>query len=183
MRAGVALLRERADLRRAFVGMNSAMARSSRGRYDRWRPFQIGFLLANISCLTDPALESETADVVWFATGGGKTETYLGLVVTAALFDRMRGKKSGITAWSRFPLRMLSPSTDSALCRCHCCCRTGSERDGPRRRSVFSGLLGWTSGNSELDQARTWPRRAGCGRSSDARQVPSFSCTLSILRK
>lgn len=105
---GLALLREREDVRRAFMGMNAAMERSARGKYDRWRPFQIGFLLANLSCLVDPDSESPIADVVWFATGGGKTETYLGLVVTAALFDRMRGKRSGITAWSRFPLRMLS---------------------------------------------------------------------------
>lgn len=105
---GLALLRSRDDLRRAFIGMNQAMQRSSRGRYDRWRPFQIGFLLANLNCLVDGYAESAIADVVWFATGGGKTETYLGLVVTAALFDRMRGKRSGITAWSRFPLRMLS---------------------------------------------------------------------------
>lgn len=107
VKAGLDLLREDEQLRRAFMGMNEALRHSSRGRYEGWRPFQIGFLLANISCLVDAA-ESDTADVVWFATGGGKTETYLGLVVTAALLDRMRGKASGITAWSRFPLRMLS---------------------------------------------------------------------------
>jgi hypothetical protein len=106
-RAGLDLLRTDEQLRRAFMGMNTALRHSSRGRYDGWRPFQIGFLLANLSCLVDQS-ESEIADVVWFATGGGKTETYLGLVVTAALLDRMRGKTSGITAWSRFPLRMLS---------------------------------------------------------------------------
>jgi len=107
VRAGLDLLRADERLRQAFMGMNTALRHSSRGRYDDWRPFQIGFLLANLSCLVDPA-ESDIADVVWFATGGGKTETYLGLVVSAALLDRMRGKASGITAWSRFPLRMLS---------------------------------------------------------------------------
>jgi Helicase conserved C-terminal domain len=45
---------------------------------------------------------------VWFATGGGKTETYLGLLLTAAFFDRLTGKTMGVTAWSRFPLRLLS---------------------------------------------------------------------------
>lgn len=107
VRAGFDLLRTDESLRRAFMGMNSALRHSSRGRYEGWRPFQVGFLLANLSCLVDAA-ESDIADVVWFATGGGKTETYLGLVITAALLDRMRGKASGITAWSRFPLRMLS---------------------------------------------------------------------------
>jgi len=108
IRNGVELLRTKPDLRRAFCGMNDAIRRSAAGRYDRWRPFQLGFLLANLACITSPEEESRVADIVWFATGGGKTETYLGIIVTAALYDRFRGKKSGITAWSRFPLRMLS---------------------------------------------------------------------------
>ena len=48
------------------------------------------------------------ADVLWFPTGGGKTEAYLGLVSCAILYDRLRGKDLGLTAWLRFPLRMLS---------------------------------------------------------------------------
>lgn len=68
----------------------------------------MGFVLANLRSLRFPREESRFADVVWFATGGGKTETYLGIVVTAALLDRLRGKSCGVTAWSRFPLRMLS---------------------------------------------------------------------------
>ena len=56
----------------------------------------------------DPSADGAIVDILWFATGGGKTETYLGLLVTAALHDRLRGKTEGVTAWSRFPLRMLS---------------------------------------------------------------------------
>src|SRR5690606_13423350 len=78
------------------------------GAYDRWRPFQIGFQVMNLVSIVDPSSESDNVDVVWFATGGGKTETYLGHILTAAFFDRLTGKTSGITAWSRFPLRMLS---------------------------------------------------------------------------
>lgn len=104
---GVDLLLKDDRLLRAFKLMNVAMTRSSRGRYESWRTFQIGFLLANLASLTEQG-EEDVADIVWFATGGGKTETYLGLIVTAALYDRLTGKTSGITAWSRFPLRMLS---------------------------------------------------------------------------
>lgn len=102
------LLESNHQLRKAFVLMNRAMALSAQGKYESWRPFQFAFLLANLECLADQAKESEIVDVVWFATGGGKTETYLGLLVTAAFLDRMRGKSSGVSAWSRFPLRMLS---------------------------------------------------------------------------
>ena len=52
--------------------------------------------------------ERRILDTLWFATGGGKTETYLLFTVTAAFFDRLRGKSHGITSWGRFPLRMLS---------------------------------------------------------------------------
>lgn len=105
---GIALLQENEILNKAFSLMNASMSLSSRGNYDEWRPFQFGFLLANLSSVVNVTDESDIADVVWFATGGGKTETYLGLLVTAAFYDRLRGKLSGITAWSRFPLRMLS---------------------------------------------------------------------------
>lgn len=105
---GLLLLERTPLLLRAFKLMNRAMIYASNGRYNSWRAFQIGFLLANLQSIAQPEIENLVADVVWFATGGGKTETYLGLIVTGAMYDRMRGKLSGITAWSRFPLRMLS---------------------------------------------------------------------------
>jgi hypothetical protein len=108
MRSGLDLLKTNTKISNAFRFMNAAIERSAFGKYDRWRPFQVGFLLGNLAGLLDDHPDRRIADVVWFATGGGKTETYLGLVITAAFYDRMRGKFSGITAWSRFPLRMLS---------------------------------------------------------------------------
>jgi hypothetical protein len=105
---GVSRLETNDDVRRAFQLMNKAMRISAAGRYDRWRPFQLGFLLANLTSIVETESETDVVDIVWFATGGGKTETYLGLIATAALLDRMQGKTTGITAWSRFPLRMLS---------------------------------------------------------------------------
>ncbi|WP_339612794.1 helicase-related protein [uncultured Rubinisphaera sp.] len=112
LQAGLGSLRADPTLLRCFQLTNRAMKRSSRGKYEGWRSFQIGFLLANLECLRDSAnSEDETSDpveILWFATGGGKTETYLGLLVMAAFHDRLTGKTSGITAWSRFPLRLLS---------------------------------------------------------------------------
>jgi hypothetical protein len=108
LQAGIALLENDTDLRRSFQMMNEAISFSSRGRYASWRPFQIGFLLANLSSIRSDAEDRSVADILWFPTGGGKTETYLGLLVMAAFYDRMTGKEVGITAWSRFPLRLLS---------------------------------------------------------------------------
>lgn len=105
---GIHELESDKDLLKAFRGMNEAIERSANGKYSAWRPFQFGFLLANIACITSSSKDADIVDVVWFATGGGKTETYLGLLLTSILHDRMTGKTSGVTAWSRFPLRMLS---------------------------------------------------------------------------
>lgn len=108
LRRGLQLLVDDPTILRAFRLMNRAIAYSAAGKYPGWRPFQLGFLLGAIGFLTDPDVEADIVDTVWFATGGGKTETYLGLLVTSALHDRMTGKSSGITAWARFPLRLLS---------------------------------------------------------------------------
>ncbi len=108
LRHGIELLESDAILNRAFRLANRGMAYSAAGKYTGWRPFQFAFLLSNLSSIVAASDENETVDIVWFATGGGKTETYLGLIITAALYDRLTGKSSGVTAWSRFPLRMLS---------------------------------------------------------------------------
>ncbi len=105
---GVGLLQTDELLLRSFRLMNEAMLISSRGRYDSWRPFQVGFLLANLASVLGQSDETSVVDILWFATGGGKTETCLGLLIMAAFHDRLTGKISGITAWSRFPLRLLS---------------------------------------------------------------------------
>lgn len=108
LRAGLELMQTTPEILRAFQLMNEAIGLSARGRYTEWRPFQIGFLMSTVRFLAAPDDEAQYVDTVWFATGGGKTETYLGLLLTAAFFDRLTGKAMGVTAWSRFPLRLLS---------------------------------------------------------------------------
>jgi Lhr-like helicase len=109
VKEGARILASDENIHRAFCAMNQAMKLASRGKYTAWRPFQLGFLLANLVTLSrTDRVETDIVDIVWFATGGGKTETYLGLLITAAMLDRIRGKISGTTAWSRFPLRLLS---------------------------------------------------------------------------
>jgi Helicase conserved C-terminal domain len=90
-----------------------------------WRVFQLVFIVSHVPALAwrehdpdeftpglwgDPVGRDPTAaaTVLWFPTGQGKTEAYLGLMAVALFFDRLRGKTRGITAWCRFPLRLLS---------------------------------------------------------------------------
>lgn len=120
---GIAALRIDPRLLTAFQGMNRVMGRVAKD-YESWRLFQIVFIVSLLPAITlregravgewpegvkrNWQDELDWADVLWFPTGGGKTEAYLGLVSCTVLYDRLRGKKFGLTAWLRFPLRMLS---------------------------------------------------------------------------
>ncbi|MCQ4295386.1 DEAD/DEAH box helicase family protein [Pseudomonas stutzeri] len=118
IRDGVELLRKHDDLRQCFQWMNVAMASAIRmqgKKFIGWHLFQLGFILTQIRSIYErhaPVTElrgsTEAADVLWFATGGGKTEAYLGIISMAMLHGRLKGRDYGTTAWIRFPLRMLS---------------------------------------------------------------------------
>ncbi len=104
-------------LRRAFCLANQAFCAVNANKdYDSWHLFQIVYLVTHLPDLAarefvnEPLFRQELdyADVLWVPTGGGKTEAYLGLIVTALFYDRLRGKSKGVTAWLKFPLRMLS---------------------------------------------------------------------------
>ena len=52
--------------------------------------------------------DDRDATLLYFSTGGGKSEGFFGLLVYALAFDRLRGKSRGITAAIRYPLRLLT---------------------------------------------------------------------------
>ncbi|MGB9955170.1 DEAD/DEAH box helicase family protein [Haloferax prahovense] len=119
--AGIEVLRNEDDILQAFQMMNRVnnIVHNIKGdNFDAWRLFQLVFVVSNLSGIVtrdpDPRFEAyetqydDMAEVLWFPTGGGKTEAYLGLVLFNLFFDRMRGKSRGVTAWIRFPLRLLS---------------------------------------------------------------------------
>ncbi len=92
---------------RAFRLMNETMALLGKkiyGRYDSWRLFQIVFIVSMLPILAAreyPELDKpadDRIDLLWFVAGGGKTEAFLGLILWQAFFDRLRGKKIGVTA-------------------------------------------------------------------------------------
>jgi hypothetical protein len=126
---GVRCLRQHPEtVGRAFELMNESMNRMH--EFSGWRLFQLVFIIMEVPDVAsreydewtevswrdgsteDRAEDADSAldvvDVLWFPTGGGKTEAFLGVAVWSMFFDRFRGKDFGVTAWTKFPLRLLS---------------------------------------------------------------------------
>ncbi len=122
MRGGVARLRRDPDAALAFRLANRAMldqmrqhdlvrGRDKDVREYRWRPFQLAFLLTVIESTIDERDSCrDVLDLIWFPTGGGKTEAYLGLFAFLVVWRRLRyGEEGGGTAAiMRYTLRLLT---------------------------------------------------------------------------
>lgn len=117
--SGIKTLETDADALDAFKVANRAVARALRRRLKvekpQWRAFQLAFILLNLPGLTDPTeANRETVDLLFFPTGGGKTEAYLGLAAFAMVMRRLRhpeGKGragAGVSVIMRYTLRLLT---------------------------------------------------------------------------
>lgn len=163
MRAGIELIEVDPQVRRAFALANKAMlmqmVRSSeeyagkrRHRDDSipdpgdyvdpsrsWRPFQLAFLLESLESTANPeSIDRDLVDLIWFPTGGGKTEAYLGLVAFTVFLRRLRGgdAAAGTTVITRYTLRLLTAQQFQRAATLICACEL-IRRGSP-------GLLGST---------------------------------------
>ena len=110
---GIYALRRRRGEELTFASIDERKNRS-------WRPFQLAFLLLSIPALADPTHPDRTspavavADLLWFPTGGGKTEAYLGVAAFAMSIRRLQGIVEnldggrGLTVIMRYTLRLLT---------------------------------------------------------------------------
>lgn len=105
----------------AWVSMNAAMAKVAKSKgYDEWRLFQLAFILASIPAFAtripdfhgfytpDVAKHANAVTLLYFSTGGGKSEAFLGLLAFVLFLDRLRNKHRGVSALMRYPLRLLT---------------------------------------------------------------------------
>ena len=119
MKAGISLIDSDETVRTAFRLANQAMAIQFgwiRGEGERliWRPFQLGFLLLALESVAKREHpDRATMDLLWFPTGGGKTEAYLGLVAFTLFLRRLKHEDNpdngaGTAALMRYTLRLLT---------------------------------------------------------------------------
>lgn len=113
IRDGIELLGADRETYLAFCFANRAVAEQaswSNSRELHWRPFQLGFFLLCLRGLSDPTSTDRTiCDLLWFPTGGGKTEAYLALTAFTLGLRRLRHPGyDGVGVLSRYTLRLLS---------------------------------------------------------------------------
>lgn len=119
IRDGIELLATDRHARLAFCFANRAIALQSqwtKGRVNHWWPFQLAFQLLNLRAIVDDRHEDrEVCDLLWFPTGGGKTEAYLGLAAFTLAYRRLRPTEgvpaaggAGVAVLSRYTLRLLT---------------------------------------------------------------------------
>lgn len=108
----------------AFKLANKCMAEAARRRLGvmqgkppadvkpAWRPFQLAFVLMNLKAIADPHCEDrDVVDLLFFPTGGGKTEAYLGLAAFTLVLRRLRNPgitSAGLSVLMRYTLRLLT---------------------------------------------------------------------------
>lgn len=118
---GIHLIEYKDTVKTAFAYMNKTFQTklnpASRKNITGWRLFQIVFIVSMLAEAVrseyreDASLSAadlEVANLLYFPTGGGKTEAFLGITVFTMFFDRLRGKNQGITAFLKYPLRLLA---------------------------------------------------------------------------
>lgn len=112
---GIEQIKNREMVRKSFINMNKAFKNTS-DKYDSWRLFQLVFIVSVIPDIISTHYGEDDidksfidmVDLLYFPTGGGKTEAFIGCIIFTLFFDRIRGKKSGVSGLIKYPLRLLS---------------------------------------------------------------------------
>jgi hypothetical protein len=160
-----------------------------------WRPFQLAFVLVNLPALVDPThaerqLDTGTADLLFFPTGGGKTEAYLGLTAFTLAVRRLQGELSGhsgeggVGVLMRYTLRLLTAQQFQRAATLICACEVrrrelveaGDDRWGKTPFRIGMWVGGSVSANKSQDAAQAVEELKNTGWAKGARPTSLVAC-------
>ena len=142
-----------------YVAPDPRIETAGRGK---WRAFQIAFLLMALRSTADgSAPDRGTVELIWFPTGGGKTEAYLALSAFSILMRRLRNPAdAGVEVLMRYTLRLLTAQQFQRAAGLLCALeylrrRPGNENELGQVRFSIGIWLGGSSTPNSRQQARS----------------------------
>ncbi|MEU5524784.1 DISARM system helicase DrmA [Streptomyces sp. NPDC047860] len=168
------------------ITLDAALDAYKDPRFHSWRPFQLAFVLLNLPSLADPThaergRESGIADLLWFPTGGGKTEAYLGLTAFTLAMRRLqpawggRDPHAGLAVLMRYTLRLLTIQQFQRAATLICACEVLRQADRTTWGDEPFRIGLWVGGKvtpNRTDHADDWLTRLKNDKGESHRSSP-----------
>jgi len=170
------------------LSLDDALAAVDEPKNHSWRPFQLAFVLLNLPSLADPTHPERAdgstalADLLWFPTGGGKTEAYLGLTAFVLAIRRLQGAmggfdaRAGVAVLMRYTLRLLTIQQFQRAAALICACETIRHGDEAVWGQVPFRIGLWVGARvtpNRTDDAADWLKQQRGGKRAPSRALGS----------
>lgn len=172
---GIELLKDEKVLL-SFKLANKVMAESARkrikyedGKGPEWRTFQLAFILMNIDgIINNTSIDRGTVDLLYFPTGGGKTEAYLGVAAFTLIHRRLSDPSilsAGVSVLMRYTLRLLTldqlERATTLICALEKLRRSRNDLgDWPYEIGLWVGQAATPNKLGEVNDSNPWSARA-----------------------
>ncbi|MFO0675877.1 MAG: DISARM system helicase DrmA [Polyangiaceae bacterium] len=187
--AGIAALIEKRDVLEAFTMANRAIATYARRRSPEtyvegkapptWRMFQLAFVVMNLASVENERdAFRENVELIFFPTGGGKTEAYLGLIAFTLVLRRLRGqsrpdKGLGVAVLLRYTLRLLTLDQLGRAATVLCALETMRRQDPARLGDVRFAVGLWVGRSATANTMKEVARKITEYKNSSSKSAPS----------
>ena len=153
-----------------------------KSRYGKWRPFQLAFALMNLKSMARRNCSDRSiVDLIWFPTGGGKTEAYLGLSAYTIFIRRIKDKSNAGTAiLMRYTLRLLTSQqyerAAAMICACDVIRKEFEDKLGKDRISIGLWVGDATTPNTMKKAVDAYKKIYRDGRVSENSPIVILKC-------